>query len=284
MAGAQVASPALVNASAAFGSKSISTSATHSHDIVRVRTNSVNSRQIHLVEAGIGAGAHLGWIGECSLLQGVSAAEWVTMAACARQQRLPRRTVLCRQGEPLRQVSLLLSGRAKVTQLSPGGEEVILWLRQPGEVLGALGLAPGTVIPATIQATEPCHVLGWDAATFELLSERYPVLRRNAVTILLESLLRLQERFREMATENVASRLAKTLSRLLADSAPGRGAANRVTLSREELAQMTGTTLFTVSRLLSEWKQRGIVDSRRQAILVHDTERLLELADRTAAA
>jgi hypothetical protein len=56
----------------------------------------------------------------------------------------------------------------------------------------------------------------------------------------------------------------------------GRG---EIKLSREELAQITGTTLFTVSRLLSKWEEQGWVVRRRSAVLVRDPLRLMELGD-----
>lgn len=239
---------------------------------------------VHLADRGLGVDARLACIRQAPLFHGLSLGDCAQIACVARDQDLPRRAMLYRQGEPIRSVSLLSAGRAKVTQIGAGGEEVILWLRGAGEVLGGLGLLSGTANPATVQAIEPCHVLSWDAQTLESLSERFSVLHRNTANILLESLLRMQERFRELATEKVASRLARTLVRLLADAAPRPGDAVRIGLSREELAQMTGTTLFTVSRLLSEWKQRGILDGLREAVVVHNVQRLMELADEAAAA
>jgi CRP/FNR family transcriptional regulator, nitrogen oxide reductase regulator len=127
-------------------------------------------------------------------------------------------------------------------------------------------------------------VIMWDMRTIESMAERFPVLQRNTIAILTERLLGLQERFYELATEKVASRLARTLVRLLESVGRKAGEAVRIGLSREELAQMAGTTLFAVSRLLSEWSQRGIIDARREAVLVYDDSRLLELAGEQAAA
>jgi CRP-like cAMP-binding protein len=52
-----------------------------------------------------------------------------------------------------------------------------------------------------------------------------------------------------------------------------------VCLSREDLAQMTGTTLFTVSRLLSGWEARGMVRSRREAVAIRDVQSLREITE-----
>jgi CRP-like cAMP-binding protein len=99
----------------------------------------------------------------------------------------------------------------------------------------------------------------------------------NAAKILAEDLHLIEERFRELATGRVPQRLANVLLRLLEG---GKGPAHtmRVRLSCEELAQMTGTTLFTVSRLLCHWADRGIIEPESKAILVQDLSGLTKVA------
>jgi CRP-like cAMP-binding protein len=117
----------------------------------------------------------------------------------------------------------------------------------------------------------------WDYATLDKLAIRYPRIRTNLGQILIGRLDELEERFREMATEKVAKRLSCVLLRL--GKHVGRPVQEGVELSltRDELAQMTGTTLFTISRILSRWGQTGAVIPRREAIILSDT-RWLELA------
>ena len=119
--------------------------------------------------------------------------------------------------------------------------------------------------------------LVWDAAVFETLSQRSVQLGCNIMNILCQQLHELEERFREISTETVAVRLSHQLVRLL--NQVGRLVNGRVEirLSREELAQLTGTTLFTVSRLLSDWNQRGIVSTGREAVAVRNFQALAEL-------
>ena len=114
----------------------------------------------------------------------------------------------------------------------------------------------------------------WEAPTFDALVKRFPVLRQNMVHVLGEDLRELQERFREVATERVAPRVARQLLRLLEKMGRTVNGLVEVGLSREELAQMTGTTLFTVSRLLSAWEADGIVRPRREAVAICDEQAL----------
>jgi CRP-like cAMP-binding protein len=109
--------------------------------------------------------------------------------------------------------------------------------------------------------------------------EQFPLIRRNIAAILSERLSELEERFREIATEKVGPRVAHELGRLFKKIGKPLDGGFEINLSREELAQMTGTTLFTVSRLLSAWEQQGFVCPRREAVLVRNVQGLLELGE-----
>jgi CRP-like cAMP-binding protein len=121
--------------------------------------------------------------------------------------------------------------------------------------------------------------LTWEYARLQHLVAEYPQIRRNINQILSSRLSELEERFREVATEKVAKRLALTLLRLLKQIGKHSQGGIQVSLSREELAQMTGTTLFTISRILSKWSEEGFVVPRREAVVVRDPKRLGEVGD-----
>ncbi len=125
---------------------------------------------------------------------------------------------------------------------------------------------------------EKCRALVWEYRKLQDLMVRYPQIRKNIGQITSGRLDELQERFREVATEKVAARLALALQRLSKQvGKPTRGGME-VSLSREELAQMTGTTLFTISRILSRWAEKGIILPRREAVVVLDAQRLGQAA------
>jgi CRP-like cAMP-binding protein len=89
----------------------------------------------------------------------------------------------------------------------------------------------------------------------------------------------MEERFREISTQKVAARLSHQLIRLLKQLGRGTDQIVEIGLSREELAQLTGTTLFTVSRLLSQWEKQGIISSRREAVVVCNVQALAALSE-----
>ena len=209
------------------------------------------------------------------LFSDIPASECREIASAAHEKHFARRQSIFLEGDPVRRVVLLTSGSAKIVQLGPSGAEVILGVRGPGEVVGTVGLRPQDRHCSMAQALGTSTALVWDAAVFETLSQRSVQLRRNITTILCQQLHELEERYREISTEKVSVRLSHQLIRL--QNQLGRFGGLEIRLSREELAQLTGTTLFTVSRLLSEWNQRGIVSTRREAVSVSNFQALVEL-------
>ena len=169
-------------------------------------------------------------------------------------------------------------GRVKVSQVSHTGDEVILRVQSTGDVIGGLGMCPDDTHSSTIRALEPCKVLSWRVEDFDRLCTSYPALQRNALQIMSNTLHLLQECFSEMATLRVPSRLARTLVRL-AELEGCEGQNAPVTFTCEELGQMTGTTLFTVSRLLCKWTEKGLIYPENRGVVIKDVGGLLAIAD-----
>ncbi len=213
------------------------------------------------------------------LFSGVPENDYKLISAAARVKEFARGEVLYLEDEPVQRVLLLTSGIVKINKLAAGGEEVILRLDVPGEVVGATDLLTGGTHRTTAQAFRRCRALIWDVAAFRSLAKRIPVLHENMLRILTDYLLELEERFRELATERVGPRVARQLVRLHSKIGRSVDGDVEIGLSREELAQMTGTTLFTVSRLLSAWESCGAVKPGREAVTVCDLRTLRALSE-----
>lgn len=213
-----------------------------------------------------------------SLFAGLSPADCASILTGAHERHFQRRQTIFLEGDPIRQILLLISGCVKVTQFGQSGSEVILRLNGPGELVGALGVRARGDHGSTAQALDACASLTWETAAFEALSERYPALRRNLLRILEMRLDEMDQRFREVSTEKVAPRLSSQLVRLLNQVGKRVNGHVEISLSREELAQLTGTTLFTVSRLLCQWEVLGIVGARREVVQVRNLDALIALS------
>jgi CRP-like cAMP-binding protein len=217
--------------------------------------------------------------GRPPLFAGILPGDYARIAAAARVKTFARGEMLYLEGEPVQQVILLTSGFAKLTRNGLSGMEVILRIGVPGDVLGATGLFSNGRHGSTAQAFRGCRALVWEASAFKSLMERFPVLHQNMAQILGGDLLELEERFREVATEKVGSRLARQLLRLVKRIGWPVNGGVEIDISREDLAQMTGTTLFTVSRLLSAWAVLGAVTLRREAVTICNAEALLAISE-----
>jgi CRP-like cAMP-binding protein len=199
--------------------------------------------------------------------------------ASAQERILSRRQTIFFVGDPIRQLWMLTSGSVKIMQVGSSGAEVILRLAGPGDMIGSFGLTSRDYHSSSAQAIRHSNALVWDTTIFEGLSEHFPILRRNMLRVLGERLHEMDERFREISTEKVAPRLSSQLGRLLIQVGRQVEGGIEVGLSREELAQLTGTTLFTVSRMLCQWEQQGIVKTRREAVVICNVKALGLLAE-----
>jgi len=207
----------------------------------------------------------------------ISSADCAVIVADAQELQFHRHSTIFSEGSPATQVALLLSGCMKVTQ---GGQdqEVILRLNGPGDMLGKMGSQTRSNHLHTTYAVQASTALVWETDAFEALMVRFPLLRRNIASILKRHLNELEVRYREVSTEKVSSRLSNLLVRLVNQVGRRIDGCVEISLSRRELAQLTGTTLFTVSRLLCQWEAQEIVSARREVVLVHDVLALTELS------
>lgn len=205
-----------------------------------------------------------------SLFAGLSSSDCMRIASSANVRVFDRHEFLFMQGQTGSRLMLIQSGSVKLTQLSSGGNEVILWMTGERQPIGYMTDPSDKVCRYTCsaQAMERVCAIVWEYERFRVFLEQFPRIRANMTGILYTRLEELQERFREIATERVAKRLAMALVRLAKQVGRPHNAGVQVQLSRGELAQLVGTTLFTISRILSKWDEDGIVLARREAVVV----------------
>jgi CRP/FNR family transcriptional regulator, nitrogen oxide reductase regulator len=213
------------------------------------------------------------------LFSNLSPRDCAEVVSKAREREYPRSHTIHLEGDPVRQVVLLTSGSAKMIQFGPNGSAVILRVYGPGELIGTLGLSTEGRHCSTAQALRHSTALVWDAIDFECMSKQYPAMRLNVAYTFSKQLGDMQDRFREISTERVASRLSRQIVRLMGQIGHRSNGTVEISISREELAQLVGTTLFTVSRLLSDWDKRGIVKTARESVSVHNVQSLQELSE-----
>lgn len=216
------------------------------------------------------------------LFRGLDEKALATAAEDARLVKAATGRTFFREGDAARVFYVLRRGRVKFTQISAEGHEVILRVIGPGEPFGGVAAFADTgAYPVTARAVEPSEAHAWDGARITALMHRFPSIAINAARMIAGRLHELQEQHRELMTERVERRIARALLRL-AQHAGKRvqgGVEIDFPLSRQDLAQMTGTTLFTVSRTLSAWQQDGLIATGRQRVTVRQPHRLVRIAE-----
>jgi len=186
------------------------------------------------------------------------------------------------QGDPATHVYLLLEGRVKLLQVTPAGQQVIMRVLTPGEAFATIAvLKPKAGYPVSAQAVEDSSAVAWEAETLRDLAARDPAIGLNTSQVISGYMTDVQDRYRELATEKVERRIARTLLRLAARSGKkmAEGVLIDIPLTREDIAQMTGTTLFTVSRTLSEWERQGLVSVGRERVVITAPHGLVRIAE-----
>jgi len=209
----------------------------------------------------------------------MSDAETLQLSSLARVKIVDRRGVLFEQGQVAKHFYFIESGSIKLTQLGYSGSEVILWLHGIGEAFGLRGTVPHSIHNCSARAVLPTRVITWEWSLLERGFSAATKVKGNAERILSDRLGELEERFREVATERVSRRVALALLRIGKQVGQVRSGGTDVYLSREELAQLTGTTLFTTSRLMSKWSEMGIVLPRREAVLILNLDLLAKISE-----
>jgi len=213
--------------------------------------------------------------------RGLSAAELRHVLQAAQRRHFERDAFIYYQGDPASILYILTQGEAKLTQVTPEGHQMLVRFARPGDCFGCIAALSDVVYTLSAQAVDDCLALAWDGNTVAQLMERYPRISLNMLEMVAGYYRQLLDRYQELVTERVERRVARALLRLArqAGQRAEDGVLIGLPLSREDLAEMTGTTLYTVSRILSRWEQQGFVEAGRERVLIHHPHALVAIAE-----
>ncbi|WP_375262804.1 Crp/Fnr family transcriptional regulator [Palleronia sp.] len=185
------------------------------------------------------------------------------------------------QGAPATKLFAVFGGRVRLTQCTEDGQQVLIRYVGAGELAGFPVLADSPQYLLTAMAVHSVRAAHWDGPVIRNQIRANPVLAGNALSVLGRRYEQLQTRLRELSTENVEHRLAHTLVLLIEEAGERvpEGLKVGFPISRQDLAEMAGTCLHTVSRTLTGWEAQGLVGRGRQRVLVRDLEGLRALAE-----
>lgn len=215
------------------------------------------------------------------LFAGLSSDALGEVQAAAQRRSYAPEAMLFRQEEPADTFYVILAGRVRITEITAEGHAVLLRFIHGGQMLGGMAALEDMTYPVNAEVVEQTSALCWSTRIMTRLMDAHPQIMRNAMRLMVGRIRELQQRAVELATERVEQRVARAILRLVRQTGQrtDEGIALNISLSRQDLAEMTGTTLYTVSRILSRWQDDGLVKVGRQRIVIRKPHPLVEIAE-----
>lgn len=190
---------------------------------------------------------------------------------------------LFREGDPAHSFFLLKRGRVQIRQITDEGNEVLVRLVWPGDVLGtAAAILPLGTHTVDAQAAVLCQALVWSDRSIQQLMRSHFRLSQNICASVIRNLTLCEGRLRDLATQPVERRIGRAIADICPSLSRSEGGAVIVDSSFRRLciAKLAGTTTYSVSRILSNWRRLGILGTdRRQIVILRPESFLSEVMD-----
>ncbi len=188
---------------------------------------------------------------------------------------------LFHERQPAMHCFLLLAGRVRLSVATAEGSRVLLGLVCPGDFIG-YQVAARSPAPYdnTAQAALGSEALCWERECMQHLLRSQPALLFNLFSDFIGRIHECRQRLVDIATQTASRRIARALVRLASTVGTRDGGSIIVDggFSGADLAEMTGTTFETVSRVLGRWRQAQIVQTGRQSIRISSFRKLMDVA------
>jgi len=197
------------------------------------------------------------------------------------EKRFDKDDYLFFEGDPASWVGFVLEGRVKMIKHSVGGKDVVLDVISPGGMLGEVAAFNGEPYSATAQAMEPTIVASIHRDDYRRLLRRYPALALKIIEELGHRLREAQNTIKSMAVERVERRIARILLKLAAatGSPSEDGIVIDLPLTRQDIAEMAGTTVETAIRIMSKFRKKSLVQTRRGRVIILQPHELVRIAE-----
>lgn len=204
-----------------------------------------------------------------------------SLRALLRSRTVDKDEYLFLEGDPADMLYLVGSGRIKVLKHSDTGKEMLLEIVSAGDTVGEVGVLDGAVYPVSAQAMEPSHVWAIRRADYLRALDRHPELALQTARSLGKRLQEAYQTMLSLAVERVERRIARVLLKLAAATGQrtGEGIVIPVPVTRQDIADMTGTTVETAIRVMSRFTKRGLIRSRRGRITLVKPHELVLIAE-----
>jgi CRP-like cAMP-binding protein len=222
-------------------------------------------------------------LGATPFFRTVPAAKMPALAASFHQADYAAGTPIQRSGESATRLSIIAAGMVKLIRPTASGQDVLLDIIGPGEYFGSLADLGDATYQEDATAHTDCCILFTTAEEFRRLLLAYPNATLATLELVAARLRLAQESIEHISAHPVEQRVAATLLHFARRIGRQDGEVILIDmpLSRQDLADMTGATVETVSRIMSEFRRAGMIESGRRWTAIHDHEALANLAGHT---
>jgi CRP/FNR family transcriptional regulator, dissimilatory nitrate respiration regulator len=216
----------------------------------------------------------------CPLFAGLGEDQLRKIRSIALSRHIGKKGIIFSDGETAKGFYAILSGKVKLYKVSPEGKEQILHIVSAPDAFAEAALFLEGTYPAFAETLSDCQLLFFPKRDFVQLIEKNPQLSINMIVSLSYYLKKFSLLIEELSLKEVSARIAKHVIDLsLKASKEGRVPMEvELDLSKTQLALKLGTISETLSRTLSKMKARGIIDVKKNRILIRNRDLLEQLA------
>jgi CRP-like cAMP-binding protein len=213
------------------------------------------------------------------LLDGLAPDDLARVLKAGTSQRFRRHALIAREGYPADKLFLLLDGLARTFTTTPNGEKIVLLWIPPGDASGGRALLsrPTDYLVSTEAVTDSTAFV-WERNVILSLSKQCPQLLENALLIASDYLAAYRDFHLAASCESAGQRVAQVISNLAHSMGQKDLEGTAIAINNEDLANQANVSIFTVSRLMSEWQQKGFLVKKRGRVLLRSPEQFLQSA------
>jgi len=205
------------------------------------------------------------------LFEGLSAKDMKEITPYLFPVGFKKKETVFSEGDPSDWLYIVVEGRVKITKVSHEGKEIILEIIEPGDFFGGIAVLRGFPYPANAVAMEDANLLKVSKANLLRILDRFPPVMNFMAQNIGDRMKDFQENLKNIALERVEMRIASLLLKL-AERTGGGGIDIRLT--KQDIADMVGTTVETAIRTMSRFRKLGLIEEKKGRIAIKDPEGL----------
>jgi CRP/FNR family transcriptional regulator, nitrogen oxide reductase regulator len=209
--------------------------------------------------------------------EGISPGDLSLILRAARLRRFQAHSIIAIEGHRAEKLFLILEGRACISITTPKGEKIVLFWISPGDISGARALLsrPLEYLASTETVTNGLALV-WRRSDILALSRQHQPLLENALMIASDYMEVWRDLHFEASYHTATQRVARVLGSLAIGMGWKVAGGIELNITNEKLANQANVTIFTVSRLLSEWHRKGLLVKGRGRVILHSPEELVK--------